>query len=71
MADHGDYGVFLRRTIDHGIDGGGAGSAAAIPPLIAPVIRVETMWDRGLGWGDGGAVATKDALLATWIGIPA
>ena len=71
VADHGDYGVFLRRTIGHGIDGGGAGSAAAIPPLIAPVIRVETMWDRGPGWGDGGAVATKDALLAAWIGIPA
>ena len=72
VADHGDYGVFLRRTIDHGIDGGGAGSAAAIPPLIAPVIRVETVWDRGRrGGAMVWAVATKDALLAAWIGIPA
>ena len=61
MADHGDYGVFLRRTIDHGIDGGGAGSAAAVG------------WRRcGIGDAEGGtmveAVATKDALLAAWIG---
>ena len=59
MADHGDYGVFLRRTIGHGIDGGGAGSAAAIPPSIAPAIRVETSGGDSVGpgapgWGDGG-----------------
>ena len=72
VADHGDYGVFLRRTIGHRVDGGGAGSAVAIPPLIGPVIRVETVWDRGRrGGAMVGAVATKDALLAAWIGIPA
>ena len=63
---------FLRRTIGHGIDGGGAGSAAAIPPSIPPAIRVETVWDRG---SQGGAmveaVATRGELLAAWIGIAA
>ena len=73
VADRGDYGVFLRRTIGHGIDGGGAGSAAPIPSLIAPVVRVETVWDRGRRGGaiDGGGRGDQDALLAAWIGIPA
>jgi hypothetical protein len=71
-ADHGDYGVFLRRTIGHGIDGGDAGSAAAIPP---PIARPFGWRQFGIGGASGGAMvealAANDALLAAWIGIPA
>ena len=46
--------------------------AVTIPPSIAPAIRVEKVWDRGRrGGAMVEAVATKDALLAAWIGIPA
>jgi hypothetical protein len=46
-------------------------SAAAIPPPLAPAIRMETVGTGGAeGGATVGAVATKDAQLAAWIGIP-
>jgi len=60
---------FLRRTIDHGVDGGGGRFGSGHTPL-APAIRGRKIGGAGSG-AVVEAVATKDALLAAWIGIPA
>jgi len=72
VADHGDYGVFLRRTIGHGIDG----VVAVLQRPSYPRSLQPFGWRQfGIGGAGGGAmveaVAANDALLAAWIGIPA